>query len=78
MSIFNPKAGLNIDKHFDTYLKKPSGPYSNIMHDKFCIIDLKVVIHGSYNWTKKSQYNKETFVIEKGRENAENFSTEFI
>ena len=27
------------------------------MHHKFCVVDLKKVIHGSYNWTKKAQYN---------------------
>ena len=24
----------------------------NRMHDKFCIIDLEYVMHGSYNWRK--------------------------
>lgn len=30
-----------------------------LMHDKFCIIDNKIVITGSYNWTNKAEYNSE-------------------
>ena len=29
-----------------------------LLHDKFCIIDDNVVIAGSYNWTKKAEYNE--------------------
>lgn len=34
-----------------------------IMHHKFCIIDGKTVITGSYNWSKKAQQNDENVVI---------------
>lgn len=50
---------------------------NNFMHNKFCIIDLKKVIHGSYNWSKKAEYNKETVEIVDDRKTAENFSDEF-
>ena len=30
-----------------------------LMHDKFCIIDNRIVITGSYNWTNKAEYNSE-------------------
>lgn len=48
------------------------------MHNKFCIIDLETVLHGSYNWTNKAQYNYETIIIEKDCIFAEKFSEEFI
>ena len=30
-----------------------------LMHEKFCIIDNRIVITGSYNWTNKAEYNSE-------------------
>ena len=48
------------------------------MHHKFCIIDLKTVIHGSYNWTIKAQYNKESISIDTSRDLAEKYASEFI
>ncbi len=33
------------------------------MHNKFCIIDLEVVINGSYNWTKKAKSNHESITV---------------
>ena len=32
----------------------------NRMHDKFCIIDMDYVMHGSYNWTPTANKNVET------------------
>ena len=32
----------------------------NRMHDKFCIIDLEYVMHGSYNWSRNAMSNNET------------------
>lgn len=54
------------------------GAYNdNFMHNKFCVIDLKKIIHGSYNWSKKAEYNKETVEIVDDRKTAEQFSEEF-
>ena len=39
--------------------------YGSLMHNKFCIIDNSTVIIGSYNWTKKAQYNHESITIIK-------------
>ena len=50
---------------------------NNLMHNKFCVIDLKKVIHGSYNWSKKADYNKETVEIVDDRKTAEEFSEQF-
>lgn len=54
------------------------GDYENIMHSKFCVIDLNVTMHGSYNWTSKAPYNRETYDIKNGRKTAEKFAEQFI
>ena len=46
-----------------------------LMHDKFCIIDSRVVIFGSYNWTNKAEYNDETITISRDEANTTNFYT---
>lgn len=74
----NAKYGIDYQKHFNAKLVKPFGKFQNIMHNKFCVIDLKVVIHGSYNWTNKARYNKETVSIDVNREIAEKFASQFI
>lgn len=74
----NKKYGFEFEKYFETKRVKPTGKYENIMHHKFCIIDFKTVIHGSYNWTNKARWNKETISIDNGREIAEKFGSEFI
>lgn len=74
----NNKSGLSFGKDFFVLKVKKTEFYENIMHHKFCIVDLKTVIHGSYNWTNKAQYNKETLHVETNRENAEKFADEFL
>lgn len=48
------------------------------MHDKFCIIDLYTVVHGTFNWTKVANYNKETISIDRYRTTGESFADEFM
>ena len=36
---------------------------NRLMHEKFCIIDDRVVITGSYNWTNKAEVNYESISI---------------
>ena len=74
----NRKYGLNYEQAFETYRVSKSGEYDNIMHNKFCIIDLETVLHGCYNWTNRAQYNDETISITKNRNYAKKFSEEFI
>jgi phosphatidylserine/phosphatidylglycerophosphate/cardiolipin synthase-like enzyme len=74
----NKKYGIDYEKHFDSKRVEPIGRYENIMHNKFCVIDLKTVIHGSYNWSVKAQWNKETISIDDSKEIAEKFATQFM
>ena len=74
----NTNSGLSFGKEFWVRKVPKKGQFENLMHHKFCIIDLKTVIHGTYNWTKKAQFNNETIDIEHGRENAEKFADEFL
>lgn len=48
-----------------------------LMHNKFCIIDNKFVITGSYNWTKSANFNDENITILNDPTNAALYSHEF-
>lgn len=74
----NENYGIEYEKFFETKRFKPTGKYKNIMHHKFFVIDLKTIIHSSYNWTNKARWNKETISIDNSRELAEKFAAEFI
>lgn len=50
----------------------------NLMHHKFCIIDMEYVMHGSYNWTKAANYNGETLETSVDRELVKKFADQFI
>lgn len=67
-----------LEKNFETYRVEIKSLYKNIMHNKFCIIDLKTVLHGTFNWTVAANYNKETMSIDRNREIAETFADEFL
>src|SRR6266542_1876348 len=54
------------------------GSKEEMMHNKFCVIDNKTVITGSYNWTWKARLNDENITITKDNaELASDFITEF-
>lgn len=74
------KYGLKFDTKGIEYTRvAPSSRWGKkLMHNKFCIIDLCRVIHGSYNWTSNAQYNNESITITESRELAEDFSSQFI
>jgi len=75
----------NSTKGFDLNLLIRSGvnlhlaPLPNIMHNKFCIVDRKTVITGSFNWTRTAEvYNKENIVVIEGYANVtETYIQEF-
>ena len=74
----NRNAEFSLDSEFPTHWIRIESLYKNIMHDKFCIIDFQTVIHGTFNWTKAANYNKETISIDNNRTTAEAFADEFI
>lgn len=74
----NRNAEFNLSEEFSTYWVSIESLYKNIMHDKFCIIDLNTVVHGTFNWTKAANFNKETISIDRNRTTAESFADEFI
>lgn len=51
---------------------------SGIMHHKFCIIDDRIVLTGSYNWTLRAEHdNWENFLIVTNLTLARQFAAEF-
>lgn len=74
----NTARGVRLEDYFETRRVPKRGRYENIMHHKFCVIDLKTVVHGSYNWTVKAAWNQETISVENSRELAEKFAAQFI
>lgn len=51
---------------------------SDIMHNKFCIIDDNIVITGSYNWTKHASLNDESISItENDQEEDNKYNSQF-
>ncbi len=77
--INNREAGLNfqnfIDSGGDFYFSDTFNP----MHNKFCVIDSKTLINGSYNWTYYAEdRNRENILLIKGeQETIDAFLTEF-
>lgn len=52
---------------------------TELMHNKFCVIDYNTVITGSYNWSYKAENNFENIVVNTNDTSlAEQFVTEFI
>lgn len=50
----------------------------NRMHDKFCIIDMHYVMHGSYNSTQAANYNEATLATALDHELVSKFAQEFM
>lgn len=74
----NNRATFKLEDEFETYRITIQSYYKNIMHEKFCIIDLKTVIHGTFNWTNAANYNRETISIDKNSATSQVFADEFI
>jgi phosphatidylserine/phosphatidylglycerophosphate/cardiolipin synthase-like enzyme len=72
--------GIPFEKTQIEYYKASAknGDYINLMHHKFCVIDFKKVVTGSFNWTTKASYNKENITVIEQREKAEKFADEFL
>ena len=68
-----------MEDHFEVYrVDVMSERYKNIMHRKFCVIDLEVAMHGTFNWTNAANYNKEYWDVDHNRETAKTFAEEFV
>lgn len=64
-----------IQENFECVVVPHTGRWgTNRMHDKFCIVDLDYIMHGSYNWTKAANYNGETLVTTVDRELVRDFA----
>jgi len=50
---------------------------NSLMHNKFCVIDLKKTITGSYNWSYKARNNRENIVITNNSALALQFAKQF-
>ena len=53
-------------------------PGSHVFHDKFCIIDLEYVMHGSYNWSDNANGNEETSSTALDRDFTKKFADKFM
>jgi len=75
----NKRSYKQLSENFDLMLIPRRGWSDwNRMHDKFCIIDLEYVMHGSYNWTKTANENDETLATALDRDFVKKFADEFI
>jgi phosphatidylserine/phosphatidylglycerophosphate/cardiolipin synthase-like enzyme len=69
----------DLERHFEVVKVPLNGDrLSNRLHDKFCIIDLEFVMHGSYNWSKNARNNDETWATALDRDFVRKFADEFI
>lgn len=48
-----------------------------LMHNKFCVIDSKIVLTGSYNWTNNANSNDENITVLEDNINANHYTQEF-
>jgi phosphatidylserine/phosphatidylglycerophosphate/cardiolipin synthase-like enzyme len=74
----------NPQSYFDLLANKKASIYkvgngdTELMHNKFCVIDYNTVITGSYNWSYKAENNFENIIIHsQDYELANQFVNEF-
>lgn len=82
--ISNDNINLNSSIDFEQLLTAKSKVYkigngdTELMHNKFCVIDYSTVITGSYNWSYKAEINFENVIITSNDTTlAEQFISEF-
>ncbi|PWW27800.1 phospholipase D-like protein [Cytobacillus oceanisediminis] len=66
----------DFERNFEV-VKVPKKRY-NRLHNKFCIIDLEYVMHGSYNWSNTAPNNNETWATALDRDFVKKFADEFM
>ncbi|MDT0685572.1 phospholipase D-like domain-containing protein [Autumnicola psychrophila] len=68
---------LDFQRFIDLKGKFYFSSFTNPMHHKYCVIDVKVLINGSYNWTYNAEgINKENIIIIKNHAEVINAFTE--
>ncbi|MGI8582399.1 MAG: phospholipase D-like domain-containing protein [Chitinophagaceae bacterium] len=82
--ISNDQINTNSQNNFDLLKRYNSKCYkigngdTELMHNKFCIIDFNTVITGSYNWSYKAENNFENIIVNyNDTALAEQFISEF-
>lgn len=77
--INNRENGLDFQKFINLGGELYFSDADNPMHNKFCVIDEKVLINGSYNWTyfAESKNNENILLIKSEDEAIKAFRTEF-
>ena len=77
--INNRNSGLNFQKFIDQGGEFYFSDSKNPMHNKFCVIDNRVLINGSYNWTyyAESKNRENILIIKDESETIEKFVLEF-
>lgn len=77
--INNREAGLNFQNFIDLGGQFYFSDSDNPMHNKFCVIDSKTLINGSYNWTYFAENkNSENILLIKDEQNTiDAFKNEF-
>ena len=58
--------------NFGTYFDNPT-----TMHLKFCIIDNSIVISGTFNWSERANFNKESLSVDKNESSVNSYLSEF-
>ena len=81
--ISDDSINANSNIHYEE-IKKYGGNFykignseTELMHNKFCIIDHSIVITGSYNWSYKAENNLENIIINEDKILANQFIHEF-
>jgi len=59
----NATNNFNLLNTQNSHVYKMGDGDKNLMHNKFCVIDNRTVITGSYNWSYKAESNYENIVI---------------
>uniref|UniRef100_UPI00404B349F phospholipase D-like domain-containing protein n=2 Tax=Flavobacterium sp. TaxID=239 RepID=UPI00404B349F len=74
----NSSIDFNVLEKHNCKVYKIGNGGSELMHNKFCVIDFNTVITGSYNWSYKAENNFENIVINSNDTSlAEQFVNEF-
>jgi len=66
-----------INQGVKLYLYTTEDDRHSILHHKFCIIDHKLLINGSYNWTLNAQNNRENIIITDDQNLINKFTAEW-